>query len=83
MAEPRLDRWPASDGVELAWRELGEGRAVILLHGLFSSSEMNWIRFGHAERVATPGGAGLAIAACAKTYLQAATHSDGGTRGGA
>ena len=55
MAEPKFDSWTASDGVELAWRELGEGRAVILLHGLFSSSEMNWIRFGHAERVAAEG----------------------------
>ena len=47
--------WTASDGVELAWRETGEGRAVILLHGLFSDSEMNWTKFGHAERIASEG----------------------------
>ncbi|MBA2771259.1 MAG: alpha/beta fold hydrolase [Sphingomonas sp.] len=47
--------WTSSDGVELAWREVGEGRAVILLHGLFSDSEMNWIKFGHAERIAGEG----------------------------
>jgi pimeloyl-ACP methyl ester carboxylesterase len=34
---------------------MGEGRPVVLLHGLFSSAEMNWIRFGHAERLADAG----------------------------
>ncbi|MDQ3245875.1 MAG: alpha/beta hydrolase, partial [Pseudomonadota bacterium] len=48
-------RWAASDGVELAWHELGEGRPVILLHGLFSSATMNWIKFGHAVRIAADG----------------------------
>lgn len=28
---------------------------MLLLHGLFSSAEMNWIRFGHAERLAAAG----------------------------
>lgn len=45
----------ASDGIELAWRELGEGRPVILLHGLFSDSQMNWIKFGTAKRIASEG----------------------------
>lgn len=48
-------RWNASDGVELAWHETGEGRAVILLHGLFSDANMNWIKFGHADRIAAAG----------------------------
>ena len=48
-------RWLASDGVELAWHELGEGRVVILLHGLFSDANMNWIKFGHAQRIAREG----------------------------
>ena len=47
--------WTASDGIELAYHELGEGRPVVLLHGLFSSAEMNWIKFGHAERIADRG----------------------------
>ncbi len=34
---------------------LGEGRPVILLHGLFSDAQMNWIKFGHAERIASEG----------------------------
>ena len=55
MNEPRTDRWTASDGVELAYREVGEGRAAILLHGLFSDANMNWIRFGTADRVAREG----------------------------
>lgn len=55
MTETTHCRWTASDGVELAFSEMGEGRAVILLHGLFSSAEMNWIRFGHADRLAAEG----------------------------
>lgn len=48
-------RFTASDGAELAWHELGQGRLVVLLHGLFSSADMNWIKFGHAERIAAAG----------------------------
>jgi pimeloyl-ACP methyl ester carboxylesterase len=55
MTAPTIHHWTASDGVELAFHELGEGRAVILLHGLFSSAQMNWIKFGHAARVASEG----------------------------
>ena len=55
MSETVTHRWTASDGVELAWHELGEGRTVILLHGLFSDANMNWIKFGHAERIARDG----------------------------
>jgi len=47
--------WMASDGVELAFHETGRGRPVILLHGLFSDANMNWIKFGHAERIAGEG----------------------------
>jgi len=45
----------ASDGVRLAWHEVGQGRALILLHGLFSDAQMNWIKFGHAARIAVAG----------------------------
>jgi pimeloyl-ACP methyl ester carboxylesterase len=47
--------WTASDGVELAYREVGRGRPVVLLHGLFSDAFVNWIKFGHAERIAREG----------------------------
>jgi pimeloyl-ACP methyl ester carboxylesterase len=45
----------AADGVRLAWHELGEGRPVLLLHGLFSDAHTNWIRFGHAAAIAAKG----------------------------
>lgn len=43
------------DGTRLALHRLGEGRPLVLLHGLFSSAEVNWVRFGHAERIADAG----------------------------
>ena len=55
MSEVSIHFWTASDGVELAWHEVGQGRPVILLHGLFSDANMNWIRFGSAERIAALG----------------------------
>lgn len=55
MSDAITRTWTASDGVELAYHEVGEGRPVILLHGLFSSADMNWIKFGHAERIAAEG----------------------------
>jgi pimeloyl-ACP methyl ester carboxylesterase len=45
----------ASDGIDLAFHEMGEGRPLILLHGLFSDANMNWIKFGHAARIAAAG----------------------------
>ena len=50
-----LQQFAASDGIQLAWREVGQGPAVILLHGLFSDSFVNWVKFGTAERVARKG----------------------------
>lgn len=48
-------RFAASDGVELVWHEQGEGPAVLLLHGLFSDADTNWIKFGHAAEIAAVG----------------------------
>jgi pimeloyl-ACP methyl ester carboxylesterase len=39
----------------MAYRVLGEGRPVVLLHGLFSNAWTNWIRYGHASRIAEAG----------------------------
>ncbi len=47
--------WSASDGVKLAWREVGEGRPVVLVHGLFSDAVINWIKFGAAEALTARG----------------------------
>ena len=55
MTDMATHYWTASDGIQLAWREIGQGRPVILLHGLFSDAQMNWIKFGHAERIAAAG----------------------------
>ena len=55
MSDVTIHRWTASDGVELAWHETGQGRPVVLLHGLFSDAAMNWIKFGHAARIADDG----------------------------
>ncbi|MEO6199293.1 MAG: alpha/beta fold hydrolase [Sphingomicrobium sp.] len=52
MTAVATHHWTASDGVDLAWHEVGAGRAVILLHGLFSSAEVNWIKYGTAAAVA-------------------------------
>lgn len=43
------------DGLDLAYREMGEGRAVVLIHGLFSNGWVNWIRYGHAKLLADAG----------------------------
>jgi len=43
------------DGLDLAYREIGEGRAVVLIHGLFSNGWVNWIRYGHAQLLADAG----------------------------
>lgn len=43
------------DGVPLSLNLLGSGRPVLLLHGLFSSAQMNWVRFGHAQALADAG----------------------------
>jgi len=55
MSEVRVHYWSASDGIKLAFHETGSGRPVVLLHGLFSDANMNWIRFGHADRIAREG----------------------------
>ena len=53
--EIRTEFLPGLGGAQLALHRLGEGRPVILLHGLFSSAEMNWIKFGHAQKLADAG----------------------------
>lgn len=42
-------RFASFDGADLVWREMGQGRPVVLLHGLFSDAQTNWIRYGHAN----------------------------------
>jgi pimeloyl-ACP methyl ester carboxylesterase len=51
----KSDSFAAADGVEIAWRETGEGRPIILIHGYFSEADTNWIKFGHAKLLAEVG----------------------------
>lgn len=47
----------ASDGARLAYQIMGEGndRDLLLIHGLFSSGTVNWIKFGHAQKLVDAG----------------------------
>ena len=45
----------ARDGLELAYRELGVGRPLVLIHGYFSTATVNWLRYGHAAKLAARG----------------------------
>lgn len=55
MSEVRSEFVEGYGAARLAVHRLGEGRPVLLLHGLFSSAEVNWIKFGHAARLAEAG----------------------------
>ena len=54
-SSPTEHRFNASDGAELVWYEVGDGSPVVLLHGLFSDADTNWIKFGHAAAIAARG----------------------------
>lgn len=43
------------DGIEIAVREIGDGRPLLLIHGYFSEADTNWIRYGHAALLADAG----------------------------
>ena len=43
------------DGLDLAYRVMGTGRTVVLIHGYFSTATVNWIRYGHAAKIAAQG----------------------------
>lgn len=50
-----VDHLQGWGGARLAVHRMGAGRPVLLLHGLFSSAQVNWIRFGHAQRLVDAG----------------------------
>jgi pimeloyl-ACP methyl ester carboxylesterase len=50
-----MHKFVARDGVPLVWREIGDGRPLVLLHGLFSNAQTNWFKYGHAARLADAG----------------------------
>lgn len=45
----------SADGIKLVWQEMGGGRPLLLVHGFFSDAETNWIKYGHAEKLADAG----------------------------
>jgi pimeloyl-ACP methyl ester carboxylesterase len=55
MSEATVHFWTTSDGIRLAYHEVGQGKPVILLHGLFSDAVINWIKFNHAQTIAAEG----------------------------
>ena len=55
MPDLPVQYYGGHDGTKLAYRELGQGRPVVLIHGYFSNAMTNWIRYGHAAAVAERG----------------------------
>lgn len=54
MSDLTVRRFRARDGVELAWREIGDGRPVVLLHGLMGSGAL-MASHGPARAIAAGG----------------------------
>lgn len=55
MSEVRTEFYPSFDGSQLAVHRKGTGRPVVMLHGLFSNAQMNWVKFGHAQKLVDAG----------------------------
>ena len=55
MSGPVTEQFESFDGTRLAVHRHGKGRPLVLLHGLFSSAAMNWIKWGHHKAIAAQG----------------------------
>ena len=55
MPDLPVRHFPGRDGTQLAYREVGHGRPVVLIHGYFSNATVNWVNYGHAAAVAARG----------------------------
>ena len=55
MTQVATEFVPSFDGERLAVHRLGAGKPMLLLHGLFSDADTNWIKFGHARRLVLAG----------------------------
>ena len=54
MLSPAVSFFSGRDGLRLAYREVGEGRPLVLLHGLLGDATL-WLRHGQAETIAAQG----------------------------
>ena len=50
-----MARFASFDGTEIAFLDMGDGPPLLLLHGLFSSAQVNWVRYGTAARLVAAG----------------------------
>lgn len=50
-----VQHFSGRDGVRLAYREIGEGKPLVLLHGFCSTATGAWVEPGHAEAIAARG----------------------------
>jgi pimeloyl-ACP methyl ester carboxylesterase len=55
MIDLPVRHFQGRDGTELAYREAGEGRPLVLIHGYFSTATVNWVRYGHVSTIAARG----------------------------
>lgn len=55
MSEAHTEFHAGYGGARLAVHRMGKGRPVLLLHGLFSSAQVNWIKYGTAAQLAEAG----------------------------
>ncbi|MGE4064908.1 MAG: alpha/beta fold hydrolase [Rhodospirillaceae bacterium] len=55
--KPTAQEFRGAHGDRMVFRAMGpaDGRPLVLIHGLFSNAEVNWIKYGHAERLASEG----------------------------
>jgi pimeloyl-ACP methyl ester carboxylesterase len=54
MRDPTVSFFSGRDGVPLAYREVGDGRPLVLLHGISGDATL-WLREGQAETIAAHG----------------------------
>jgi pimeloyl-ACP methyl ester carboxylesterase len=56
MTQPAtLSHHDGHGGARIAVHRMGEGPAVVMLHGLSSNAEINWMRYGTARRIVEAG----------------------------
>lgn len=55
MSDVITDMITSHGGTRLVVHRMGQGRPVVLLHGLFSSAEVNWIKYGTAAQITEAG----------------------------